>query len=353
MTHRGIWPRTDVTRLTSRPGYYPGFARAWALLLGATSRMKLAIIILNYRTPDLTVACLSSLAAEVSADPSIRVLVVDNASNDGSADRIERSIAEQGFGTWAQVLRSPVNGGFAAGNNLGIRALQADAYLLLNSDTLVQPGAVARLLEAMAAQPKAGILGPALLTPSGERDPSCFRDPAPPSELLRSARVGLLGRALSRFEPLLPQPSTPMEPDWIAFACALLRREVIEQIGLLDEGYFMYFEDVDYCRRARAAGFKVLFWPDAEVVHLRGGSSQVTEESALRKRAPRYYYEARARYYAKFYGLRGLWLANALWHVGRSISWSRERLGDAQPQHREREAIDIWINALKPLRAST
>jgi N-acetylglucosaminyl-diphospho-decaprenol L-rhamnosyltransferase len=310
---------------------------------------KLAIIILNYRTPELTVACLSSLEREI--DRTMRVLVVDNASNDGSAEHIEQAILARGFGSWAELLRAPVNGGFAAGNDLAIRALQADAYLLLNSDTLVCRGAIAHLLDAMARRPDAGIIGPKLLTAGGQLDPSFFRQPAPLTELLRAARVGLLGRALSRFEPVLPIPTAPLEPDWIAFACALIRREVIEQVGLLDEGYFMYFEDVDYCRRTRKAGFKVLFWPHAEVVHLRGGSSQVTEESGLRKRAPRYYYEARARYYAKFYGRRGLWLANGLWHLGRCISWSREQLGNTKPQHRESEATDIWINALQPLRA--
>lgn len=311
---------------------------------------QLAIIILNYRTPELTVACLASLEREI--DRSMRVLVVDNDSRDGSAEYIARAIESHGYGAWAELLRSPVNGGFAAGNDFGIRALEADAYLLLNSDTLVQPGAIARLLEAMELHPEAGIIGPQLLTPSGETDPSYFRDPAPPTELLRSARVGVLGRALARFEPTLPTPRSAIEPDWIAFACALIRREVIERVGLLDEGYFMYFEDVDYCRRARAAGFKVLYWPDAKVVHLRGGSSHVTTAEEQRKRAPRYYYEARARYYAKFYGRKGLWLANGLWHLGRCISLSRELIGNAKPQHREREAQDIWINALSPLRVS-
>lgn len=311
----------------------------------------LAIIILNYRTPALTVACLASLAPEV--DHTIRVLVVDNASNDGSPEEIECAIADRGWGQWATLLRSPVNGGFAAGNDFGIRALHADAYLLLNSDTVVLPHAIARMREALRLRPDAGIVGPTLLTGSGERDVSYFREPAPLSEFVRSSRTGALGRLLRRFELVLPPPSGPIEPDWIAFACALIRREVIDEVGMLDEGYFMYFEDVDYCRRARAKGWKVLHWPTAEVVHLSGGSSNLTTRSALRSRAPRYYYEARARYYAKFYGRGGLWLANGFWHVGRCVSWTRERLGQLAPQHREHEAIDIWTNALTPLKGSS
>jgi len=315
-----------------------------------TTNAKLAIVVLNYRTSALTIACLASLEDQV--DRTMRVLVVDNASNDSSADEIERAIVTHGWGAWVDLLRSPVNGGFAAGNNLAIRAIRADAYLLLNSDTLVRPKAIARLLQALVLRPEAGIVGPSLLNEHGQPDASYFRQPAPPSELLQSARTAALGRLMPRFEQALTKPNEPIEPDWIAFACAIIRREVIEQVGLLDDGYFMYFEDVDYCRRARALGWKVLFWPAAEVVHFSGGSSNVTSATARTARAPRYYYEARARYYAKFYGRRGLWLANGFWHLGRCISWSREKFGHTGATPRDRAATDIWTNALNPMGAA-
>jgi GT2 family glycosyltransferase len=248
------------------------------------------------------------------------------------------------------LLRSPINGGFASGNNFGIRSIRAEAYVLLNSDTIVQPGAMRGLRQAARARPDAGIIGPGLLDRSGDRDQSVFRAPAPAGELLRSAHTGILDRALPHLTPLLPESDEPIEADWLGFACVLIRREVIERVGPLDEGYFMYFEDIDYCRRVRAAGWKVLYWPEPKVVHLLGGSSNVTPEAAARRRAPRYYYEARARYFAKFYGRRGLWLANGFWYLGRCISLTREVLGNASPRHREREAFDIWTNALNPLR---
>jgi len=156
---------------------------------------------------------------------------------------------------------------------------------------------------------------------------------------------------MRRFEPALPPANEPMESDWVGFASVLIRREVFDRVGLLDEGYFMYFEDADFCRRVRQAGWKVLYWPHAKVVHLLGGTSRVTEPSGLQRRAPRYYYEARARYFAKFYGRQGLWLANALWCLGRTLSLGRELLG-RQAAHRDHEAMDIWINALDPLRPS-
>ena len=308
-----------------------------------------AIVILNYRTPDLTLACLASL--EPQLDERTRVIVVDNASGDGSADRIEHGIASCGL--HAEVLRSPINGGFAAGMNQGIHAARADAYVLLNSDTVLRPDALAKLREAMHAHPDAGIIGPALIDARGQTAPSYFRDPKPVSELLRAAQTGPLGKLLQPFEPAMPKTTEPLAVDWLAFACVVIRREVIDKVGALDDGYFMYFEDIDYCRRARDAGFKVLYWPSAEVEHFAGSSSGVTDHAKQRKRAPRYYYEARARYYAKHFGRRGLWLANGFWHLGRGVAWSRERIQRRAPHHREREALDIWINAFEPLKESS
>jgi hypothetical protein len=312
--------------------------------------VELAVIVLNYRTPDMTVQCLASLEGET--EPGIRVVVVDNASGDGSADRLERVVVERGWSAWANVVRSDVNGGFAAGNNLGIRSVEASAYLLLNSDTLVRPGALRGLREAMRLRPDAGIIGAGLLTAQETPDQSCFRVIAPASELVRAASTGPVTRLLRRFDPILPQTEQPMEPGWLGFACVLIRRDVLETVGLLDDGYFMYFEDVDYCRRARQAGWKVLYWPQAKVVHLLGGSSQMSSPPRQRSRAPRYYYEARARYFAKFYGRRGLWLANALWHVGRTVSLPRELLGRSSSS-RGLEALDIWTHALDPLRSES
>jgi GT2 family glycosyltransferase len=308
--------------------------------------LDLAVIVLNYRTAGLTVDCLASLAPEI--DAGIAVVVVDNASGDGSAEAIEQRIAERGWSSWARLLRAPTNGGFAAGNNLGIRAVEAGAYVLLNSDTLVRPGAMASLRRAVRERPDAGVIGAGMLNAEGAPDWSIFRVITPLSELVRSAHSGPVTRLLRRHDTLLPLGETPREVGWVGFACAVVRREVLEQVGLLDDGFFMYFEDVDYCRRVAAAGWKILYWPEAKVVHLQGASSQVTRAGGRRRRAPRYFYEARARYFAKFYGRGGLWLANTCWHLGRLLAIPRELLGRSA-LHREREAVDIWTNALRPL----
>lgn len=309
-----------------------------------------AIIILNYKTPDLVIDCLQSLEDQI--EPGIDVLVVDNASNDGSAEKIEAQIETQQWGSWARVLRAPVNGGFAAGNNIGIRAIDKDAYILLNSDTIVLPNAIAELLRGRDLWPNAGLIGPGFVAKDGSRDLSTFRLARPLSELVRSASTGPISRLLRNYDICFWAADTVSQPDWLGFAAVLIRREVIEQVGLLDEGFFMYFEDADYCRRVRNAGWTILYWPTATIVHLLGGSSKFSSESGLRARAPRCFYESRSRYFAKHFGHMGLLLANLAWLSGRCISLLRELLGNTSSYQREREAQDIWFNFLDPLRIS-
>jgi hypothetical protein len=313
--------------------------------------MELAVIVLNYRRAELTIGCLESLAPELEGRPDRCAVVVDNASDDGSADRLEKAIRSRSWEGWARLVRSPVNGGFAAGNNLGFASVEAGAYLLLNSDARVRPGALDGLTQAAREHPEAGLIGPRLEDPDGRPQVSCFRFRTPVSELLRAAATGPLSRMLRPWVVAEGVPEGPAEPPWVSFACVLVRREVVQGVGPMDEAYFMYFEDIDYARRARRAGWRVRYDPRARVVHLRGGTSSVKAAMAGRRRIPRYYYESRSRYYARFYGGRpGLWLTNLLWLTGRSISLLRQLLG--RPAHVcAREWRDNWINAWSPLRA--
>jgi len=311
--------------------------------------MRLAIVIVNYRTPNLTIDCLASLQTEVEVGQHC-VVVVDNASGDDSVEQIQQAITANNWSEWVKVLPSPVNGGFSAGNNLGIKAITADAYLLLNSDTIVRPGAIASLIKAMETHPQAGLISPRLEWPDATPQISCFRYRSPVSELIASAATGPITQLLNSYDVPIPVSDEAIEPEWTSFACVLIRREVIDQIGLMDEGYFMYFDDIDYCRMARNAGWKILHWPEARVVHLRGGSSPVKAAMAARKRPKAYLYASRTRYFTKFYGYTGLWIANLLWLAGRSISLVREWVGKKQPHTCESEASDIWINWRNPMK---
>lgn len=311
---------------------------------------RLAIIIVNYRTPELVIGCLESLAPEIDS-AAHRAVIVDNDSGDGSAQRLEAAIQERRWGGWARVARSPRNGGFSAGNNFGIASVEASAYFLLNSDTIVRPGALAALLDALDRHPGAAAIGPRLEGLDGAAQVSCFRDRTPASELIGAAATGPITRLLRRFEVALPVSDAPIEPQWVTFAAALLRREALAEVGPLDEGFFMYLEDVDWCRRARRAGWAILHWPAARVVHFRGGTAPVKRLAAERRRLPRYCYESRSRYFAKHFGFLGLPAANLCWMAGRMVSLARELSGGRRPQASAAAWRDNWINWLRPLRA--
>ena len=266
---------------------------------------QLAVVILNYRTPQLVVDCLASLVSQI--DPQTqRVIVVDNASGDDSVDQIQGAIVAHHWQDWAQLLPSDQNGGFSAGNNLGIQAINADSYLLLNSDTIVRPGAIQTLVSALAQYPEAGIISPRLEWPDATPQISCFRDHSPWSEAIDAARTSIITNLLHNFDVPIPITDESFEPQWTSFACVLIRRSVIDQIGLMDDGYFMYYDDIDYCRRTRQTGWKIRHVPDAHVVHLRGGSGSVKSDVASRKRPRPYLYASRSRYFAKFYGPWGV-----------------------------------------------
>ena len=162
----------------------------------------------------------------------------------------------------------------------------SDYFLLLNADTIMRPGALASLLEAAEARPDVGIVSPRLEWPDGEGQPSCFRDWRPSDEFLIAARTGVFSELFGRSGIALPVLDSPAEVEWTSFACALIRWDVLQEVGVLDDGFFLYYDDPDYCRRARQAGWKVLHWPAARVVHLRGpqqsgqGNDRPTQASA-------------------------------------------------------------------------
>lgn len=307
------------------------------------------MVVLNYKTPGLVSDCLATLAQELDHAHDVAV-VVDNCSGDGSADQIESSLNENGWNEWAVLVRSEVNGGFSAGNNVGMQAVDAENYLLLNSDTLVRPGAIAELLRAMDKNPKAGLIGPRLEWPDAEPQNSCFRDKNIWSELIAGAQSGPITKLFASHDVSMGIFDEPTNADWVSFACVLIRREVIDRVGLMDEGYFMYFEDADYCRLARRAGYDVLHWPAARVVHLRGGSSPVKSYAAARKRLPAYFYASRTRYFVKFGGKLGLIAANTTWTIGWLMALARRVFQGRRIGTPDRALRDNWTAFGSPMR---
>lgn len=314
--------------------------------------MRLCIVIVNHRTPSLVLDAVSSLDGQV--DPvTDQVIVVDNDSRDDSVPRIDAAITQRGYGAWCSLVRAPRKGGMAAGNNAGIRAADADFYLLLDCETRVAPGAIATLLSELKAHPLVGIAGPRLETPEGALRVSCFRDHSPVSELLSAAETQPLTAALACCDVSLAVGDEPRDVDWISFACVLLRREVLERVGLLDEGYTLFFEDSDYCRAVRESGFRVRYFPNARAVVCGASADVLSETHAVQrsaappKRRPRSFYKSRARYFRKGYGPLGPWAANTCWQLGRSVSLGRELAGRKTPHVAEKAWLDNWIDAFK------
>src|SRR5581483_2647948 len=223
--------------------------------------MSVLIAIINYRTGRLTVDCLRSLIPELEAVPGARVIVADNASGDGSAEQIEQAIADNGWGARMSLLRLVRNGGFAYGNNACIKIARETSppyrYVhLLNPDTIVRPGGLTELIKFMDANPRVGIAGSRLEDPDGTPQRSAFRFPSVFSEFEEGVRIGAISKLLGRWVVAPPASGMACPTDWIAGASFMIRPEVFDAIGLMDEAYFMYFEEVDFCLRARRAG-----WP--------------------------------------------------------------------------------------------
>ena len=287
--------------------------------------MSLLVVIVNYRTPALTVQCLRSLEPQVAGLPGTRVVVTDCASGDDSVETISLEIAARGWQSWASVMPLLHNGGFAFGNNAVIRpALRAenkpDYILLLNPDTIARPGALAHLVDFMGTWPHVGIAGSRLEDPDGRPQRSAFRFPSVASEFEGGIRVGVVSRLLERSVVAPPVPEGRCQVDWVAGASMIVRREVFEQVGLLDEAYFMYYEEVDFCLRARKAGWTCWYVPASRVVHLIGQASGVTDvKAAQKKRRPPYWFASRRRYFLKHLGPARTLLADVAWATGHGV----------------------------------
>ena len=226
----------------------------------------LSIIIVSYNARADLERCLESITAHPPGVPH-EIVVVDNQSTDGSTAAVRR---------WPEVKVIDAGGnlGFARANNIGIRATSGVFLLLLNSDTIVPPGAIDRLVAALARHPDTAVVGPRLVDGQGRAELSFGPMLGPFSELWRklSNRPRIVERATR----------LPHTPDWVTGACLLVRRQDAEAVGLLDERYFMYTEDVDFCAAIRARGRKIRFTPEVEFVHLRGRSAATAPEATRR-----------------------------------------------------------------------
>jgi N-acetylglucosaminyl-diphospho-decaprenol L-rhamnosyltransferase len=293
--------------------------------------MNLVVVVVNYRTAGLAIDCLRSLQPEVEGRPGVRVVVTDNASGDDSVARLEAAVVENGWGGWAEIQPLDSNGGFAYGNNAAIRvAIASDdppCYIwMLNPDTLVRPGTVSTLLEFLDAHPSVGLLGTRVENPDGSTQSSWFVFPTPLSEVEQMLRLTAFSRLLGRSARSLEPPAEPGPVDWVSGASLVIRKEVFDAVGLLDENYFMYYEEVDFCLRARQAGWPCWYLPAAPIVHLIGQSSGVNSPEAGLKRVPPYWFASRRRYFLTHHGRFKTVLADLGWSAAHVLYWIRRKV---------------------------
>ncbi|MCS7055499.1 MAG: glycosyltransferase family 2 protein [Thermoflexales bacterium] len=245
------------------------------------SLLDLVVVILNYNTRELLRDCLRSLRAQ--AGLRFAVCVVDNASTDGSAEMVAADFPE------VLLVRSPVNNGFSAGNNLGLRRFgfpeggQARYAMLLNPDTVVPPEALRQLVAFADAHPDIGVVGPKLVLTDGSLDKACRRGfPTPEVSFYRLVGLSKLfprSKRFGRYNMTFLDENEQADVDSVVGACMMLRAEVIGRIGLLDEQFFMYGEDLDWCLRAKQAGYRVVYYPQVTVRHVKRAASRASAKA--------------------------------------------------------------------------
>jgi N-acetylglucosaminyl-diphospho-decaprenol L-rhamnosyltransferase len=299
------------------------------------------VVVVNYKTASLVLDCIDSLIVEHQRGIQMFVVIVDNASGDGSVEILRQGLVERQSPAWIRLEPLPKNGGFAYGNNVVLRqALKSqrppDYVLLLNPDAAVREGAIAPLIQFLDENPKVGLVGSRLEDPDGTPQTSAFRFPSIWSELDHGLRLGAVSRLIEHRKLAMPIPSEPCLSDWLAGASLMIRREVLTTAGLFDEDYFLYFEEVDFCHRAQQANWECWYVPESRVVHLVGQSTGVTDTRRSPQRMPLYWFESRRRYFLKFHGAVYAALADLLWMTGFALWRIRRwlfRKPDADPPH--------------------
>ncbi len=264
----------------------------------------LDVLVVNYNTAGLLQPMFNALRQPANAEPA-RFLVVDNASVDDSLERLATVCPE------ALLLANENNVGFGRANNQLVEHLQGKYALLLNTDAFVAADTLSKTLEYMEAHPDCGVLGVRLEGREGDLQPSCRYFPTPLNVFLSRTGLERFFPMIRRVDDLQWDHASVRECDWVPGCYYLIRREVIDTVGLFDPRYFLYYEEVDHCKRVKQAGWKVIFYPHTTVVHIGGESAKSVDElNAASRQIPRLQIESELLYFRKHHGVVGL-----AWHM--------------------------------------
>ena len=288
--------------------------------------MKAASVTVNYKTADLALRAIEAVLLDLEPLGG-KAYVVDNASGDGSVERLQAGIEERGWGDRVELIASAKNVGFGAGNNLAFRAALGAAdppeyFYLLNPDAKPDPGAVRTLIEFMDAHPTIGLAGSKVRHPDGTLRNSAFRFPGVLSEVEAGLHVRLATRLLDKWRVPAEQPTSTSPVDWVSGASVIIRAETLQDVGMFDENFFLYFEETDLCLRAARAGWPTYYVVESEAEHIGQVSTGMKD---TQKRRPRFWFESRAYYIRKNYGALKLLAANAAFAGAYSVYEFRKR----------------------------
>lgn len=301
-------------------------------------------VILNFRTPEMTIEAVGAAVREM-AGVAGEIVVVDNASGDGSFEAIRAAVAARGWdaGDRVRVVASERNGGYGAGNNVGMRlglsdGSRPDYAYILNSDAFPDPDAIRTLVGFLETHPEVGFAGSYIHGPDGEPHATAFRFPTLWSEFEGAARVGPISRLLKRHIVPLAIPERTTDVDWLAGASVMMRTRMLEEIGLFDEGFFLYFDETDLCRRGHTAGWRTTYVRESSVTHI----GSVSTGMKLWARTPTYWFDSRLRYFTKHHGVAYTAAATAATVAGGMIWRARmlvQRLEPRDPPHFLRDLV--------------
>lgn len=285
---------------------------------------RILTIVLNYKTAAMTLKAAAAARVAMTGLPG-EIVIVDNDSGDGSFETMQAHVTTEGW-TDTRVIQSGRNGGYGAGNNVGIRAGMSDGsrpdYIyVLNSDAFPKADAIRVLYDHLNTTPSTGFAGSWIEGEDAEQHLTTFRFPSVRSELESAIKFGPVTRLLEghRVPRELKQTA---QVDWLAGASVMMRQDVLDDIGLFDETFFLYFEETDLCRRANLAGHQIMFLADSVVTHIGSVSTGMKEW----KRVPDYWFNSRWHYFTKNHGRSYAALATAMHLLGGSLHWLRATL---------------------------
>jgi GT2 family glycosyltransferase len=281
--------------------------------------VHVGVSIVNYKTASLVIECLRAIATNCRYSIDISVCVVDNNSQDGSFEILREFVEQAKYSSWVHIIAAVKNGGFSYGNNIAANyflSKDIDYLWLLNPDTEPKKGSIEALVAALKNEPKCSIAGSRLEDSDGTVQVAAFNFPTPFGEFVNTMNFSWLFSVFPSRVVAGKLPQSIAKVDWTSGASMLIRWSEFVKFGPMDEKYFLYFEEVDFCMALKTQGFDTLYVPESRVMHHVGAATGISDTRKQAPKRPRYWFESRVRFFTKNYGLGWALIADLCWVAG-------------------------------------